>query len=281
MNARNVGLLLILSFLSLDKAALLSAQSVTGYLEGVKTAVLCEAGPTTSGILPLPTSFSSSSMAESDKLYRSDKRKYCQAGCKPGWASAEIMVSRGLSPRVLGRKPHTVYVVGLAANTGTTATQLPRSPSAFTIGGVIPPPVPGHIKFFGYFGNAGLSSGNYLNEVHTYNNLAWIQGYELSKLQEAVGYNMKAVLDVTPIFFDVTTWRLHADYQQRWLNYAQQIQSLSQNIAAFYPIDEPYLNAQAKGISSQEILAYLNIVIATIKQTFPTAAVAISFPDLK
>ena len=73
-------------------------------------------------------------------------------------------------------QPHAVYVVSLAANTGATATQLPRSPSAFTIGGVIPPPVPGHIKFFGYFGNAGLSSGNYLNEVHTYNNLAWIQG---------------------------------------------------------------------------------------------------------
>ena len=85
---------------------------------------------------------------------------------------------------------HTVYLYAIDTTGNNYNPQLNGSPKTFELPAVniTVPPLPNldtaHVKDFGFYAFAldGVGSGNYISEIKNYSTLAWISGYEETKL---------------------------------------------------------------------------------------------------
>jgi hypothetical protein len=136
-----------------------------------------------------------------------------------------------------------------------------------------------HIKYYGYYGSAfeGVGMGDYTASISDHSNLTWIvNGNIVKKLSEAKARNMKAVLDVQWYFMDAN-YHLRPDVIASWKKLAAAIAPYRDTIAAFYPMDEPYMNGKKKGLSEAQVKANIETVASITKSTFPEIPVAVIF----
>lgn len=141
-----------------------------------------------------------------------------------------------------------------------------------------------HIKYFGFTlidtywddPTDSLSKTNYTDEVHSFSNMADIlvvtpSDYIIDRVNSMVNFDMKAVLHLNEIFFEVvgassasgTDYDLRPDYQQRWDDFQinNSLQDHKSKILAFYIGEEPTWN----GITYTEFSAATDYV----KNQFP------------
>lgn len=171
-------------------------------------------------------------------------------------------------------RTHMLYAYGIDTNGGTNsllATQTFNVPSAVKPG----------LTYLGYFASAsdGVGIGDYTNQIADHTNVSWIGGSEVKKLQDASARNMKAIIGPFWYFFEFdkdNKPRLRADYLTNWAALSAEIKPYTSDIAAFYPIDEPYWHEPTHSCTT-EIKSDLEKVIATIKADFPTIPVAVFF----
>lgn len=139
------------------------------------------------------------------------------------------------------------------------------------------------LQYYGYYGSAfsWVGTGNYTAEISGHSNVTWIAdntadpaSAHAAKLREAHSLGMGAVLVVSHIFFE-DDFKLKPNYQQEWHKYASAIEPHVQAVAAFYPLDEPFLNGQNR--PPDELKRDLETVNALIKERFPGKPVAVIF----
>jgi hypothetical protein len=169
-------------------------------------------------------------------------------------------------------RTHTLYAYGIDTNGGTNTLLATKT---FNIRPTVAP----GLKYVGYFASAmdGVGTGDYTNEIADHVNVSWIQGNEITKLQNASARNMKAIISAFWYLFEIDenkNKRLHPDYRARWAALAAQIRPYINDIAAFYPIDEPYWNEPT---CSMDIRPSIETVISMIKADFPATPVAVLF----
>ncbi len=140
------------------------------------------------------------------------------------------------------------------------------------------------VLYFGYYGGAvnGLGTGNYMSEFADHTNVVWVRGVDVpdtvAKLQEAKQRGLKVILYVNEQFFDFpATPILIAESSRRWKQLADHLPPFRETIVAFYPVDEPYMHAEQKGVDITYMKSYLELVGSTLKASFPEIAVATIF----
>ncbi|MBR9917504.1 hypothetical protein GYB29_07450 [bacterium] len=145
-----------------------------------------------------------------------------------------------------------------------------------------------HIEYFGFTlvdtywddPTDNITKTNYSDEVHSFSNMADIlvvtpTDYIIDRIDSMVNLNMKAVLHLNEIFFEVsgnsspsgTNYNLRPDYQQRWDDFVttNSLQSNASKILTFYIGEEPTWN----GISFNDFSAATNYV----KNQFPNVPI--------
>ena len=136
------------------------------------------------------------------------------------------------------------------------------------------------LQYYGYYGSAfsWVGTGNYTAEISGHSNVTWIAGGttcdHVTRLQEANSLGIGAVMVVNNIFFDKVL-NLRPTYQQDWLDYVRDIKPHAQAVAAFYPMDEPFLNLFNR--PPEEFKRDLETVNALIKKSFPDKPIAVIF----
>lgn len=141
------------------------------------------------------------------------------------------------------------------------------------------------LQYFGYFASAmsGVGNGNYTAEISNHSNVTWIasgtSAEHAAKLQEAEQLEMKAVMDVSRVFFNYPSFTLKDNFESEWINYANQIQPYINSVAAFYPLDEPFL--PSKNRPREDLKRDLEIIISTIRQKFPDKLTGVIFSYLE
>jgi hypothetical protein len=148
------------------------------------------------------------------------------------------------------------------------------------------------VEYFGPFASAfdGHGSGDHTAEVVANgSNLTWIATGSLStliaKLQSAQSAGAKAVVILNPWLFqhNGSGFVASPDWQAQWADVASTIKSAgyADTVAAFYPLDEPYLNA-APGTQAAMRDA-LTSMAAAIRAEFPTTPVGtiLSYVELQ
>jgi hypothetical protein len=136
-----------------------------------------------------------------------------------------------------------------------------------------------HIQYFGYYASAfeNVGRGDYTADIKDHANLTWIVvGDVVKKLREAKELNMHAIIDVQWYFMDAD-YHLRPDMIASWKKIAKAIEPYRDHIAAFYPADEPYMNAEKKGRSDSEMQNNLETIASVVKSTFPEIPVAVIF----
>ncbi len=120
------------------------------------------------------------------------------------------------------------------------------------------------VKYYGYY-----LGGDYISQTAYHSNLSFFYGDASfpSKINNAISHNMKAVVSVDQIFFNGKY--LRSDYLARWNGIKNLMTSYSNQIAAFYVIDEP-----ARIGASQ---ADIQVAINTLKSSFPSVPTASIF----
>lgn len=171
-------------------------------------------------------------------------------------------------------RTHTLYAYGIDTNGGSN--QL----IGIKTFRVTPTVVPG-LKYYGYFASAmdGVGTGDYTNQIADHANVSWIQGNEITKLQDASARNMKGIISLFWYLFKFDENDkpvLHERYRENWAALAAKIRPYINDIAAFYPIDEPYWNDKTK-TCPMEIRPSIETVISMIKADFPATPVAVLF----
>jgi hypothetical protein len=130
--------------------------------------------------------------------------------------------------------------------------------------------------YVGYFANA--IGDDYLAPLRDHNNTMWMTSENavsfLSKMQ-AYG-SMHAVIGVSNLFFD-GNFNLRPDYAQTWAAFAPTVAPYINEIASFYPLDEPFMNGAAHGVPQATMKRNLETVIATMKASFPGKPAAVIF----
>jgi hypothetical protein len=143
---------------------------------------------------------------------------------------------------------------------------------------------PASIKYFGYYASAmtgvGSPSGNYIASTANHANLVWIAGVStadtIQKLSEAQAYGKKAVVVVNRQFFDNgRTFILFAEQSRRWTEFSSAVRPYASSIAAFYPLDEPYLLVNQMQVDPDYMYQYLSSIADFIHGTYPGKPVAV------
>ncbi|MFB2828955.1 hypothetical protein ACE1BS_04885 [Aeromonas jandaei] len=144
----------------------------------------------------------------------------------------------------------------------------------------------------GYYGLNGWGEDN-TNDVSDHTNIFWVRendNLDATKALKTIHVlsdilnnhpGKKAVIDVSPVFFNMQTFRLYDDYQNRWDTYIKNIDQSGSDFntifGAFYTLDEAYSNGASKGISIEEMTLQLEIVSELVKLSFPDIPLAISY----
>jgi hypothetical protein len=142
-----------------------------------------------------------------------------------------------------------------------------------------------NVSLFGYFADAfdGVGTGDYIAAVSDHSNIAWVSGDVQQKMTEAAERGMKSILSMRWQLFD-DAFNLRSDYLSSWnTQIVGPVKAAGiQNIAAFYPLDEPYWNAATaaktgNGPTPAQMKANLETVNALIRSTFPGVPIAVIF----
>lgn len=135
-------------------------------------------------------------------------------------------------------------------------------------------------QYFGYYASASSDAGSrpdYITETSDHANIAWIRGEnDVEKLAAAASFHMGAILEIERIFFD-EEFNLFSDFEDRWSKFAARISPYERSIVAFYPLDEPYLQAKHMSMPKLDMKAELEVVAAVIHRSFPGKPVAMIF----
>ncbi len=166
-----------------------------------------------------------------------------------------------------------------------------------------PPVMPSHLQYYGQYFSLTLpqfnrsfaawqarldemvGQGNYTSVSHLPQEL-FPAGVDVDRLfADKLAYarlrGFKVSLELTTIFFgaqpslkalDLT--KLRPDYLARWQRVRELIRPYQDAIAAFYPLDEPYWNASAQGVSAPSIQKYFEIINDVVKRDFPSIPIA-------
>lgn len=138
---------------------------------------------------------------------------------------------------------------------------------------------PNHPSYFGYYASAfdGVGSGNNTAEIADHGNLTWISGGYVPKLAQAASLNMYAVLSITHLFFTGSSGQIgllsDQEMVSNWNAFAAEVAPYVNNIAAFYPLDEPYIHGVPQAVMKQKLAQIATMIHAT----FPSKAVAVIF----
>ena len=144
-----------------------------------------------------------------------------------------------------------------------------------------------HLKYFGYYASAmeGAGQGDYVTETHqkmnanitmiASNNLEYIK----AKLILAKSLKMKVILSNQSFLFDekynvrndLTDWGKLSNLIQEY------IVGEDPTIVAFYPMDEPYSNAEYRGVDNQFMKNSLEKAGDIMKSYFPKTPLAVIF----
>jgi hypothetical protein len=90
----------------------------------------------------------------------------------------------------------------------------------------------------------------------------------------------KAMIDVSPIFFNPHTHKLYTNYSFRWHAYLRNITNagnFNNQFGAFYTLDEAYSNGEGAGINISDMKSQLENVSKTVKSSFPNLPISISY----
>lgn len=153
-------------------------------------------------------------------------------------------------------------------------------------------------KYFGYFASAYNPFSNATNFLSDHNNLTWIRDathdLEVEKLAQARAVGVKASMYLEPLFFNPDfTLRSLSEIKTRWAAYADKIRPYIDNVAVFYPLDEPYwqravyLNPGGvppgqPGLTDEQIAAMksaLETIGNIVRETFPQVPLGVIFCD--
>lgn len=147
--------------------------------------------------------------------------------------------------------------------------------------------------YIGYYGLNGWGASQ-TNEVIEYTNLIWIREFDDNLSFSAVSAEQsikimremkskypsaKAIIDISPVFFDPKNFALYGNYKSRWNSYVQNLakENFNNQYGAFYILDEAYANGLGKGIPAHIMKSQLETVIATVKASFPQIPTAFSY----
>ena len=144
-------------------------------------------------------------------------------------------------------------------------------------------------SYFGFYDSSSPGFPDETPTISSFANTTWIGCSSPTdcntRLQEAQTYKMHAVVAFAspglPVpgssSTAVQTWL--SLWKSNWQTYTSTFAPYVSNgtIAAFYPYDEPIGGEWSAGNKTSDTTSYLNSVATTIKQTFPSAKVAMVF----
>ncbi|MBU2109537.1 hypothetical protein KKB71_01080 [Patescibacteria group bacterium] len=136
------------------------------------------------------------------------------------------------------------------------------------------------LKYFGFY-----STPEYWGESKDFSNVVFMPAgniIDVFKLWIAAIYNQKVIISVDSIFLEYNPdmekkISLRIDYRERWDKYARIIAPYARYIAAFYSIDEPYLNGENMGLSREEVKNLCEAINIEIKAKFPNIPIVVVF----
>jgi hypothetical protein len=134
-------------------------------------------------------------------------------------------------------------------------------------------------KYFGYYAGAmdGVGTQNYIPELTVYSNLIHIHSSNLeAKLIEVESKGLKAIVSFEWIFLD-GSFRLKNDYVQTFALLEPILKKHIGTIAAFYSLDEPYMNGMNKGLKPSEIYYNQETIGRFLKSKFPNTPIGVIF----
>jgi hypothetical protein len=158
-------------------------------------------------------------------------------------------------------------------------------------GHVIPPPgfqkpppptvIDDGKKYFGYYAGAmeGIGSHpNYIPELSKQSNLIFVMDGDIEKkLNECRRLGKKAMVGTSSYFLD-DQFKLKPNYAR---NFERNVEPILRRhlgtIAAFYILDEPYMNGIAKGQSPEEVYHNQETLGRFLKSKFPSIPIATIF----
>lgn len=134
---------------------------------------------------------------------------------------------------------------------------------------------------FGYYASALDGLGDFTDEIKDHSNIVNIGSYDINwsvdHIKMAKKKKIKVLLNVFHIFYDYQSYRLRPDYKARWADAVTKLQPYSDNIVAFYPIDEPDLVAISQNISQDDMRKSMELVATEIKMNYPKIPIAVIF----
>lgn len=153
--------------------------------------------------------------------------------------------------------------------------------------------------FFGFYGAAGWGL-NFTSILAPYTNITWIREMDDSKtgdfrapmaidtikvLNEIKSNypDLKAIVDISPIFFNPDTFLLYPDYLSRWQTYLSNIAqagNFTSQLGAIYTQDEAYSNglaAKPNQVPASIMFKQLETVSSVVRFSFPTTPLALSY----
>ncbi|MBI5548854.1 MAG: discoidin domain-containing protein [Deltaproteobacteria bacterium] len=131
-------------------------------------------------------------------------------------------------------------------------------------------------QHFGYFCSEceWVGDGSYASETSDHANLVWIGDdrgveYVIARIEEAARLKMKSIVMPRGVFFPRSApTELDPNYQSNWDTYAHRLAPYINEIAAFYPVDEPDFRFSDETVTR---------VVAAIKTTFPEVPTAVIY----
>lgn len=144
--------------------------------------------------------------------------------------------------------------------------------------------------FIGFYGSAGWGL-DYTSELSNQTNIVWVrenddtasQALQTIRLLQEIQpvFCMKAVIDISPLFFSSSTFLLLPDFAARWAEYLARLQTetpaFRDKIGAFYALDEAYANGLSKNISVHAMQAQLETLCSVVKGSFPNTPIVLSY----
>lgn len=134
----------------------------------------------------------------------------------------------------------------------------------------------GHAKpvYFGHYFVESPTHGSHLHKVIDHANVHYVAG--IAGLQACARRGVQAIVDTRWHFFaggsDIGEWGsnpLRDDYEERWNNFADQVEPYIDHVEAFYVMDEPYW----RGASVEDLERCCQV----IKDRFPDIPVMVVF----
>lgn len=137
-----------------------------------------------------------------------------------------------------------------------------------------------HLQYFGFFAGGSVDQ---IPTLSTFSNIAWVDAFTandsswLQAVLAAVSNGQKIMLVTSAVFFDANKNLLPANqYQQNWNAVLSTLGVNAGDVAALYPMDEPYVSlTDATSIAQRK--SDVETAISVMKQSMPSTPVAVIF----